>query len=136
MSQDQDRKQLKLLQERLFKAYSLSVEKQQQWHKQIKELENQANTLKIKLNIKFDRDKVDEIISRVVHEVAEKSQGNYGNNKIYEFLDDNPELKKLWECDYLIDVAYRLEDIDYVERCMDKYKKNMLEVDNVYANTK
>ncbi len=133
MSQDQDQKQLKLLQERLFNAYSLPVEIQQQWHKQIDELENQANALKTKLNIKFDRNKANEMLIQTINEIIQEAKGDYGNGEFKKFLDKNPDLRKLWESDCIVDVAFRLEDMEYVEKCLEQYKKNMLEVDRLYS---
>lgn len=136
MLQNQDLKQLRILQDRLFNAYLLPMSDQLKWWEQINKLENQANTLKIRLGIKFDRNKADEMLAKTINEIAQETQGDYEDDKINEFLDNNPDLKKLWDSDYLIDVAFRLEDMELIRECLEQHKKNVLEVDNIYASTK
>ena len=127
------KKQLELLKKRLKKAYSLPLSVQEKWQEEIEKLENQANILRTKLGIGFDEDKAVEMLIDTNRKIAMTIIGDYGSGNFNKFLNSNSEANKLWNETLEIDIAYKLKDIEYFNKCLEKYKNDILAIDKMYV---
>lgn len=132
MSQDRERKQLELLQNRLKKAYSLPESEQEKWRNEIEELENQSNILRTQLGIRFDEDKAIGLLIQTNIEMCKELKSNYGAGEFQSFLKNNPRANKIWNRTNEVNVAYKLRDMKYFQKCLLEYKNNILEIDEMY----
>lgn len=128
-----EKKQLELLKKRLKKAYSLPLSVQEKWQEEIEKLENQANILRTKLGIGFDEDKAVEMLIDTNRKIAMTIIGDYGSGNFNKFLNSNSEANKLWNETLEIDIAYKLKDIEYFNKCLEKYKNDILAIDKMYV---
>mgnify|MGYP000871441939 CR=1 FL=1 len=133
MSLEVEKKQLKLLKKRLKKAYSLPKSEQEKWQEEIEKLENQSNILRTQLGIGFDENKAVEMLIDTNREIAKNVKGNYGDGKFNKFLDSNPRANELCNQTNEINIAYKLRDIEYFKRCLEKYKNSILAIDKMYV---
>lgn len=126
--------QIEHIKARLRKAYSLPVEEQKKWQKQIRELEEELARLQGNI---FDENKAIELLNQANKDILKTcAERRYGGD-FYQFLKDNPTVWEHIDQALLeIDRAYKLKDMAAFKEAIVHYITAFTKVEELYQQSK
>jgi len=126
--------QIEHIKARLRKAYSLPVEEQKKWQKQIRELEEELARLQGNI---FDENKAIELLNQANKDILKTcAERRYGGD-FYQFLNENPAVwEHIDQALFEIDRAFKLKDMEAYKKAIVNYIAAFTKVEELYQQSR
>lgn len=131
------KKELEIIKNRLEKAYSMTIEEQKKWLKQIQELEILAAKLEEDIGGGFNVEDGVKLLIAANKELSNELSSQRWGAGIEKYFDENREVTGLLDkaCDD-VDQAFRIKSSTVLKLRIEKYKDAFKFVEKTYADTK
>lgn len=136
MSSDK-KKELETIKNRLQKAYSMTIQEQKKWEKEINQLEALAAKLEGEIDQRFNDEYGIKLLIEANKELSNTLCEQRWGVGIAKYFDDNPKVYEIIDkaCDD-VDHAFRIKSSTVLKLRLEKYKAAYKFVEKTYADIK